>query len=86
MGTAEEALEFVRDLAEVIDELHISIVPGEAERKAAVAAVGFVGRPMTSRFASMCHVCKERFPAGADVLYNRELRRAAHNACGEVEA
>ena len=85
-GKADEALEFVRELALLDGKLHVSIVPGAREREAKAAAAGFVGRPMPSKFAGRCFVCAGAFGVGADILYNSQLRKAAHDACGEVEA
>ncbi|HET7540685.1 MAG TPA: hypothetical protein VFK05_12460 [Polyangiaceae bacterium] len=84
LGKADEALEFVREIALLEGKLHVSIVPGAREIEVAIKAGGFVGLPMQSRFPGACSVCGGRFAAGADILYDRDNRRAAHNACGEV--
>jgi hypothetical protein len=85
-GKADEALEFVRELSLLEGKLHVSIVPNAREHAAAIVAAVFAGRPLRSQFPGSCAVCRKPFAAGADILWDRDSRRAAHNACGEVDA
>lgn len=85
-GKADEALEFIRELSLLEGKLHVSIVPGSREREVRAATAGFVGRPMQSKFAGRCSVCASGFGVGAAILYNGDLRRAAHASCGEADA
>jgi hypothetical protein len=81
----EAAFDLVNDLHLLEGKVFLTIVPGAREREARAAAAGFVGRPIDSRFPGTCEVCRKPFGIGAPILYNADLRRAAHHACGGVE-
>lgn len=42
----------------------------------------FTGGRITSRYGGACAVCGKPMAQGEDVLYNGQLRRAAHVSCG----
>lgn len=47
------------------------------------------GIKMVAKFAGTCWQCKVRFPAGADIVYYKDLARHArtwHPECGREEA
>ena len=84
MNDTEAGMELLREMHFAEGKIFLSIVPGARQREAQVKAAGFTGRPMESRFGGVCHVCAKPFGTGAAILYNRELRKAAHDACGEI--
>lgn len=84
-GDTAEALEFVREIAEAKDKLHVSIVPNARQLEQQIALKGFSGRPMAARFSGRCAVCALGFGVGASILFDADTRRAAHDACGEAE-
>ncbi|HKO49199.1 MAG TPA: hypothetical protein VJV79_15810 [Polyangiaceae bacterium] len=85
MNDAEAGMDLLRDMHAVEGKIFLSIVPGARAHEAKVAATGFRGRPMESRFPGSCAVCGKVFPVGARILYNSEQRRAGHDACGEAQ-
>ena len=85
MNDPDAGMELLRDMHAVEGKIFLSIIPGARVHEARAAAAGFVGRPMESRFPGVCAVCSKPFPVGAQILYNADHRRAAHDACGEVQ-
>ena len=45
----------------------------------------FVGKPMHARFAGRCAVCGQGISEGDAIVYNGELKKAAHGRCGGPE-
>ena len=45
----------------------------------------FRGRAMESKLESTCAVCDGQIRVGDSIVYNGELRRAAHLGCGQVD-
>lgn len=43
-------------------------------------------KKMSSRFAGNCAICKGFFPAGEDIYFNTETRKASHCVCPAVPA
>ena len=43
----------------------------------------FRGRPMVSKRQSTCAVCGQQIKVDDDIVYNGDLRRAAHLGCGQ---
>ncbi|HEY4158685.1 MAG TPA: hypothetical protein VGM29_11335 [Polyangiaceae bacterium] len=85
MNDNDAAMELLRDMHLLEGKIFLSIVPNAREREAKIAAAAFAGRPMESRFASTCAVCCKPIAQGTQILYSSQLRKAAHDACGEVE-
>lgn len=38
---------------------------------------------MMAKFSGICSRCSQKFPAGTEIEYNKELRTATHRACPE---
>lgn len=45
----------------------------------------FRGRPMQARFPGRCAVCSKRIAVDASIVFNSELKQAAHLGCGQLE-
>ncbi|MEI9940502.1 MAG: hypothetical protein WDO69_25080 [Pseudomonadota bacterium] len=84
MDDTAAGMELLRDMHACEGKIYLSIVPNTQERAALAAAAGFKGLPMPAKFGGTCAVCSGRFPAGAQILYDRDRKRAAHNQCGEI--
>src|SRR5689334_14372722 len=82
MNDREEALAVCRDLVEVEKAYDLRLRTGEQHAREMGAP--FVGKPMQSRFASTCAVCRQGISPGSNIIYNGELKRAAHAGCVEV--
>jgi hypothetical protein len=82
---SDAGMELLREMHLAEGKIHLSIVPGTRAREPHVAAGGFVGRPMQSRFPGVCAVCSKPFSAGSPILYDGDSKRAAHEACGGAE-
>lgn len=63
--------------------------PSQADAPPSAAPAGtcepFRGRAIMAKHPGVCTVCHVRFGAAARILYNAQLRRAAHLACGKSD-
>jgi hypothetical protein len=93
---AEAAVQICKDLADVLSSgeyrLRLETAPESRdyieppEQTAPTANTTrqrFSGLPMTSKVAGRCAVCAQPIHVGASIVYNYELRRAAHRECGD---
>jgi hypothetical protein len=87
----EAALQLLREFDAVATKLFLTIIPPPPHVTRAARAAKpqsptgkptFVGRPMVAKFPGRCAVCSSPFDAGSPILFNGDLKRAAHDACG----
>jgi hypothetical protein len=91
MNDPEAAMELLRDMVDVEGKIFLTIcrppgvVPRLSSDELAVKGPVFRGRPMLAKWSGRCQVCNVAIGVGSSILYNSELRRAAHDQCGEID-
>lgn len=82
-----DAAKFARFMHGIADKIEISLrtdASSESARHGQSADERFHGFPLVAKHGGRCVVCGRGFHAGANILWQREAKQAAHAECGAV--
>jgi len=82
-----ELLRLKSDVCRRVDELVTKLgAPDPKPSSENASPSAFRGKPMQSRYPGRCEVCGKSYGEGDSIVYNGDIRKAAHLGCGRVDA